>query len=266
VELAIGVVLYRNTVAQVDRLARSVALARGALRCEIFWLDNSPDDRLRATVGAAGGAYARPGENVGFGAGHNRLMAHAFGERAASAYVCVNPDAVLHPDCLAELVRAAAAPRAGLVEARQFPDEHPKPYDPATGDTPWCSGCVLLVTRALHAAVGGFDERFFLYCEDVDLSWRARAAGFTTRLAPRALAHHVATGRAGEQRMRLAMLRSALLLAWKYGEAAFAERCARELREAGARPPPASEMEQASPAERAAADFAHDLDFAEVRW
>lgn len=269
--LRLGVVLYRNSSDELERLARSLRAARaepGSPSFEVTWLDNSPGDGLRRTVADLGfpDGYAHAGGNLGFGSAHDRLMAEAFADPSVEHYVCVNPDATLHPRCLAELAAEAARhARPGLIEARQFPDEHPKPYDPRTHETPWCSGCLLLVTRALYQAIGGFDERFFMYCEDVDLSWRARAAGFTVALAPRALVHHVGTGRSRSHQMELLMLRSGVLLGRKYGDDAFVRECEGGLRARGERPPQGSGPE-ASAAERAAADFSHGFSFAEVRW
>ena len=124
------------------------------------------------------------GQNRGFGTTHNIGMREAFAA-GAEGYLCVNPDAVLHPACLPRAVgHVGLRPRTGLVDARTFPEEHPKPYDPSTGETPWCAGTVLLVRREAFLATGGFDEQLFLYGEDVDLSWRTRAAGLVTRTAP----------------------------------------------------------------------------------
>jgi GT2 family glycosyltransferase len=53
------------------------------------------------------------------------------------------------------------------------------------------SGCLLLVRRALWDRLGGFDERFFMYGEDIDLSMRARALGFAPLVTPAATIVHV---------------------------------------------------------------------------
>ncbi len=54
----------------------------------------------------------------------------------------------------------------------------------------WCGGAVLLRSEYL-ADVGLFDERFFLYYEDTDLSWRGRARGWRYRYVPEAVVRHV---------------------------------------------------------------------------
>ncbi|CAM4345121.1 glycosyltransferase [Corallococcus exiguus] len=268
----LGIVLYRNPERELERLWESLRWNRevpGAPAFRVVWMDNSPDDTLRARVARldAKADYRHAGRNLGFGAAHNRLMTEAFGSGGARYYVCVNPDGLLHPDCVRELARVAdQRADTGLVEARLFPDEHPKPYHPATGETPWCSGCVLLVTKKLHATVGGFDERFFMYCEDVDLSWRARASGLSIRVAPSALVHHYTVTREESPVRERMVRRSAALLGAKYGDAAFTNARLREYAQLGGEPFQTPDI--LKPGRRLAgiADFRHHLEFARRRW
>lgn len=270
--LVLGVVLYRNSDDELRRLTRSIEANQRSRRgpaISVTWLDNSPDRALEQIVAALGpgSGYRFSGRNLGFGAGHNRLMARAFKDPSVSAYVCVNPDAVLHPDCCAELwAEMNAHPRTGLVEAMQFPDEHPKVYDPTTHATPWCSGAVLLVTRDLYAALGGFDEGFFMYCEDVDLSWRARAAGFFTAMAPKALAAHYTGDRKVTPGRSAMMFKSGVYLGLKYGSQAFARKCYHEYLGLAGDPFPLPKVERPSAAMRKVADLNHMFHCAEVRW
>jgi GT2 family glycosyltransferase len=60
------------------------------------------------------------------------------------------------------------------------------------------SGCVALYRAEMLARLGGLDGRFFAYQEDVDLAWRARAAGWRAVYEPRALAHHRGSASSGE--------------------------------------------------------------------
>jgi hypothetical protein len=268
----LGVVLYRNSRRELSRLVASLGLNRrspGVPPFEVMWLDNSPDESLRAVLAELepGADYRPSGGNLGFGVAHNQLMARAFAEPGVAHYVCVNPDAVLHPDCIRELVAEAERhARTGLVEARMFPDEHPKPYHPGTHETPWCSGCVLLITRGLYQAERGFDERFFMYCEDVDLSWRARAAGFSTHVAPAALAHHYTVTREVSPRREQSVRRSGALLGAKYGDEAFTTSCLKQYAELGGPPFPMPALERPSRALARVADFSHHFDFARGRW
>jgi hypothetical protein len=63
-------------------------------------------------------------------------------------------------------------------------------FDEPTDVFAWCGGAVLLRSDYL-ADVGLFDERFFLYYEDTDLSWRGRARGWRHRYVPDAVVRHV---------------------------------------------------------------------------
>ena len=125
--------------------------------------------------------------NAGFGAACNLGAARG----SAPFVLFLNPDATPAPDMLRRLVgRALAEPRAGLVDAAQEPSGLAKWCDPATGDTDWCSGAAALARRTALAGVGGFDPFFFLYCEDIDLSWRMWLAGWRCLHEPRARVRH----------------------------------------------------------------------------
>lgn len=267
--LRAGVVLYATAPEELRRLGASLAASERVpgLRLDVQLLDNSEDDRLAAAAEQAfpRGSYRWTGENRGFGATHNSGMRTAF-EAGADAYLCLNPDAVLHPGCVAALWSTAALPGTGLADARTFPEEHPKPYHSQTGETPWCTGTALLVTRAAFEATGGFDEGLFMYGEDVDLSWRVRAAGLVTRTAAAALVLHWVEYRPLTRARQLQVLRSAAYLGRKWGAVGFArshERLFRELAGARLEHPPIAPV---PPAARRVADFRHGVRFSRSRW
>ena len=153
------------------------------------------------------------GDNLGFGAGHNML----FETRSiqSKAYICLNPDALLHPACITNLCRFAQHHKwHGLFEGMQEPVMQPKFYDRTTGETEWSCGACLLIPVDIFAKLQGFDPNFFMYCEDVDLSWRARAQNIPCYLCEDALFYHYVGDRSDRMEM---VFYSQYLLALKWG-------------------------------------------------
>ena len=148
----------------------------------------------------------------GFGANHNA----AFRLCRGRSFCVLNPDIRLaanpFPSLLDELARdrtALVAPRivdpAGRTEdsARRFPTlsslaakalGRATRLDYELGSTPlspdWVAGMFMLFNADAFREVGGFDERYFLYYEDVDICARLRTAGYDVRLAPEVCATH----------------------------------------------------------------------------
>lgn len=177
-------------------------------------VDNSGAGRAAETVRAAGlDGYAKVVENkrnVGFGAAINQAMA-----ASRSPYLAtLNDDAAAHPEWLEEmLVALERRPDAGMCapQIRLFGEEridsagmlmardgsskqrgHGRSPDdfPVTEEILFPSGCAALYRRTMLEQLGGFDEAFFLYCEDTDLGLRARWAGWKCLYAPRAVVEH----------------------------------------------------------------------------
>lgn len=173
-------------------------------------VDNSGQGLVRRNGSAPGARVIENTRNAGFGTAINQ------GLRASSSpYVAtLNDDAVAHPDWLAALVSALIArpdagmcasqvrlfgePRldsAGMLVARdgsskqrghgRMPGDFPVPEE-----TLFPSGSAALYRRAMLDDIGGFDDRFFLYCEDTDLGLRARWAGWKCLYVPDAVVEH----------------------------------------------------------------------------
>lgn len=126
-------------------------------------------------------------KNLGTSLAHNILMRSTITEFT----LVMNPDIILGPNTLIELMKGFCNNSVGIVEARQIPMEHPKDYNVITGETGWASGaCSLFRTELAHQLNGFDDESFFLYCDDVDFSWRVRLAGYKIIYRPSANIFH----------------------------------------------------------------------------
>jgi|SRR5579862_3353105 len=275
--VAVGIVLFNNTAAELADLGRTLhrAVARLTDReaqtnpsrttvVSILLHNNGDAPVDPAPFGPHARLRASP-TNLGFGRAHNLLMAEAFAG-SVEFYVAANPDGMFHPDALIEMIAVARRCEGrALVEASLFPEELPKVFDPLTLDTPWATGCCLLIPAAIYAAVGGFDENIFMYCEDVDLSWRTRAAGFAVKHAARALFNHSFKRPEINPVGRQAYLEAARYLASKWGDGSFARNMER-LIAAGGWEPKALPSSPPSKLRSAVADFGHGLDFARRRW
>lgn len=266
--VAIGLLTFNNADDEI-RLAMGaaqLALQQAGLRTDgaLFVLDNG---RSTEALTAGNSCVVRlPTEgNIGFGAGHNRLMRAAFAG-GADLYIALNPDGAMHPDAVSALVKMVQASGGKvLVEALQFPSEHPKPYDTATFDTPWVSGACLVIPRAVFEDIGGFDENFFMYCEDVDFSWRARANGYALKTCPTALFLHAVTNREQKLSTLKMIFSSGVILARKWGSAEFEQWLQQELLLRGL-PVPKEKPKSVDKAWRKYADFSNHFSFSLPRW
>ena len=140
---------------------------------------------------------------LGFGANHNRALAEAM-----EPFVCVlNPDVVLTDgDPFAALVLAAAMPGTGCAYPVQVDAQGRVQDSERALPTPralwrrralgrqevrvdWVNAACLVLPQPVWQAVGGFDESYFMYCEDVDLCLRVRLAGLALVRAPVQIEH-----------------------------------------------------------------------------
>jgi GT2 family glycosyltransferase len=216
--ISVVIVAYRQREALTEAL-RSVmdAAARVPGGAELIVVDNGAlADHVRAVAPAA--LVIEPGENLGFAGGVQRGVERAQGEWVA----LVNDDARIEPDSLVRLLQAGAGDeRLGTVAAQVRFESAPERINsagivvdtlgvaserlagrPVSQAGKACevfgaSGCFVLYRRAMLQQTGGLEPRFFAYLEDVDLAWRARAAGWLARYEPRAVAYHRGSASSG---------------------------------------------------------------------
>jgi N-acetylglucosaminyl-diphospho-decaprenol L-rhamnosyltransferase len=219
----IGIVVV--TYEAVRHVARCLASLRPltAAGHEVVVVDNASSDGSARCI-RDDFAWARLialDRNLGFAAACNVGAAAT----AREHLLLLNPDAWVDAGCVEALADALARdPRLGAVAPRLFYrdgrrqfsweptpsiageaarklrnrfERWPIAHRPARaafralGDRGWLTAACLMVRREAWDAVGGFDERYFLYFEDADLGLRLRRAGFRLGVEPRARAWHL---------------------------------------------------------------------------
>ncbi len=258
------VVLNHNDREHIERCLGCLAAQRFD-DFEVVVIDNASTDGSRELLREASGKDPRfrlveSDRNLGCAGGRNLGIARSAGDVVAF----VDADAFPAQDWLQNVVRAFDGPGVGLVASRQLLDRNPwllnglggtlnlQGYGRDRGfglpdglcappEAPiFASGNGLAVRGEVVARIGGFDETYVNYYEDVDLCLRARRAGVRLALAPGAVLRHAlgAVSRPGARRSDLVernrirtVLRHyppRLLLRWLYHEAGH-ERRARKL-------------------------------------
>jgi N-acetylglucosaminyl-diphospho-decaprenol L-rhamnosyltransferase len=225
-QVSVVIVVYESGPTLAECLAALKAQTLGDH--EVLLVDNASSDRTAQAAKQADPAIRliENAENLGFAAAVNQ------GARAAKGrwLALINPDAFAEPDWLARLVAATQAhPEVHCFTSRQLMAEDPTKLDglgdvmalagypfrggythpnPGAIESGWvfsaCGGA-MMIDRDLFLRLGGFDERLFCYCEDVDLGYRLRLVGEPTLLVPDAVVRHVGSASSGGRRSDFAV-------------------------------------------------------------
>jgi len=220
--------LLDGLAAQIAGLGAGMNAGLSAgLSAEVVLVDNASHDGTADAVAERHPAVRllRSPRNLGFAAGNNLAAAHAQGR----VLLLLNPDALPEPGCVARgLALMDAHPGVGLAgarllaedggtqpSARMFPTlaqeafvlsglaaRYPRSRlfsrldrgwaDPSyAAPVDWVPGAFALIRRSLFDSLGGFDERFFLYYEEVDLCRRIKQAGCSVMYWPELRVRHI---------------------------------------------------------------------------
>ena len=205
-----AVVVSHNSAADLEGLLECESLRQAFTR--LILVDNASTDGSPEMAERAGVEVVRQAGNSGFAAAVNEGVS-----RTSDSLVAVlNPDIRFEADGVAErLAEHFVKPHVGLVApALVLPDgtlqdsarEVPTPLDlllrrwrrkdhgsvsPAiASDVPWVVGACIVLRRSAFDEVGGFDRRFLLYFEDVDLCVRLRDRGWNVLIDPAITVSH----------------------------------------------------------------------------
>jgi GT2 family glycosyltransferase len=203
-----------DTVSCLDALAK---ISEPAVR--IVCVDNgSTDGSVEAVrVRHPETHLIENGRNLGFAGGCNVGIRWALAQ-GAEWVVLVNNDAVIAPDTIAAFAAAAEhCPEAGVLAGKLYHADRPdrvwyaghrfhgwlgysgrhrgeghrdRPRYERLAPTGRANGALMAISRAAIERIGMLDEELFAYVEDIDLSVRARAAGFEVVFVPAARAWH----------------------------------------------------------------------------
>lgn len=205
----------------------------------ILVMDNGSTDGSAQRAQRVPGVTVRMlGANLGFAAANNR----ALNECDTDLIVLLNPDAFPESDWLLSLVAAAKAhPHIAAFGSRQMVNSLPEMLD-GIGDVyhmsgrVWrkghgrpqssadhitneifspCAGAALYRRDAL-VKVGGFDEDYFCYIEDIDLGFRLQLAGHACLYVPDAVVHHVGSASSGGQHSNFSVYHGHRNLVWTF--------------------------------------------------
>ena len=222
--MTVSLVTYRHSLSQIRPVVEAVL--KSACVEKFYVVDNSGDGPLRGELAAEFPEIEYiPLDNPGFGAAHNAAMRRAM-ERGATLHAIVNPDIDFKPGTL-ETIEAFFAANAdvGLVMPKTVnPDGSmqyncrllPTPFDlfarrflprswiarrtalyemhdvdhEKTFDCAYLCGCFMVFRLACLREVGFFDERFFMYPEDIDISRRVYDSRWRATYYPGATVVH----------------------------------------------------------------------------
>ncbi len=213
-DITCSIVLYNN---HPDEIKITAGCFLGSnLQVKLFLIDNSPTDKLRSCVSHPNCEYIFNGKNVGYGAGHNIAIRQSI--LTSTYYLVLNPDIRFNPEVLEGLFAFMNDnPDVGLSmpkvryetgELQYLCKKLPTPIDlfarrfiPALlkntfkkvldeyelkhknyhsiMQVPNLSGCFMFIKTKLFPIAGMFDEQYFLYLEDTDLSRRINEYSLT---------------------------------------------------------------------------------------
>jgi N-acetylglucosaminyl-diphospho-decaprenol L-rhamnosyltransferase len=224
-DVAIITVSYNSSAQLASFLSSAVKTVAQA--SQITVVDNNSDDvavteKLTTMLGVN---LLKLENNVGYGSAVNKAVP-VLPENITTLLVC-NPDSELNADAVRVLTNAVSEPGVGVAGPRIFNEDgsvypsarnipsirngvghalfanvwlanpwtknylseaHLQDFRVATG---WVSGACLAVNRELFETIGGFDEHYFMYFEDVDLGYRLGKRGLTNLYVPEVSITHI---------------------------------------------------------------------------
>jgi len=203
-ELTASIVLYKTNPSELRTIYD--CFLKSQIDFHLYLIDNSPDDRLKNILEEDHVSYYFIGKNLGYGKGHNLVLKKI--TQSSDYHLILNSDITFTPDVIPELISFMNKNEdVGLVSPKMFSTKGelqytakllPSPFNllsrfilPSSFlkkyksrnqlaftiydkimEAPFLSGCFMFLRTKTVNDIGYFDERFFLYTEDIDFSRR----------------------------------------------------------------------------------------------
>jgi GT2 family glycosyltransferase len=250
-KISASIVLYRNDAKQIADTI--LCLLSSNLDIRVFLVDNSPTDALRVLSAHKRCTYIHNPSNPGFGAAHNVVIKKSI-EAGCKYHFVVNPDVFFEADVIEKMVRAMINDsNVGMMmpqvlnlngSVQYLPKLLPSPltillrkikrpvklyskfiskYElrfvphDLTYNAPILSGCFTLLNLKVIQEIGMFDDKFFMYFEDWDLSRRIHKKYKTIYFPKVSVYHGYESGANKSGRLFKVFIKSAIRYFNKWG-------------------------------------------------
>lgn len=205
-KISISVVLYNTPLEDIDNVINSIDFEIA----DLYFIDNSSSPRLKNYLSKFNNlCYIDPTINLGFGAGHNYILKHF--EIQSKYHLILNPDVSFDQSLLLRMCCIMDEhPEIGILtpkviypnfqhqeSCRYLPspltlvlrrlklsfllknfDKLVQQFNKPLIDVPFPLGCFLLFRTEVYRKINGFDERYFMYMEDVDIARKTLELGY----------------------------------------------------------------------------------------
>lgn len=251
-DITFSIVLFHTDEKELKNVLKLIN--ESPLKKKIFLIDNSETDELKKFAHTNNVEYIFNNSNLGYGAGHNIAIQKANG--LSRYHLIMNSDIEFNPVILEQaFVCMETNPEIGMLspqillpdgELQHFCRKLPTPFDlfvrrfipdfakplfkrfldsymllnkdySSAMNIPNLPGCFMFVRTNILVEIGGFDEKFFLYVEDVDLTRRLHEKSVTLYYPKIVIKHSLARGSYKELKHGLYHVASAIYYFNKWG-------------------------------------------------
>ena len=203
-KISASIVIYKENKETLQKVINSF-LSLNDIKKEFIIVDNSPDNELKTFCESFDGvSYIFSGENLGFGRGHNLAFKNL--KEKSDIHMIINPDVYFNSDEISSFLNWFYEQKEISLATTKvcYPDGENQNIvrnvptiidlikrklkidsgelhiqDNSIKEVPFAHGCFFIFKTEVFEKLGGFDERFFMYMEDLDIFIRAKKYGRT---------------------------------------------------------------------------------------